>query len=351
MAEALALVDDVDDARSVAAACLCTDWDFDVVPDGGRRVSIEARARARHTSAGPRTWRTADVVHVDLGAGTVLRSCRGDAASCNVVEDVARAASTVFEATVASLQRAASDRVAERRHWSTLLNEARTDVSARGRMATRVEDGLSQHLAGLRLTLPRARHDTCAGRGPRREPRGVPRHDAWIATWEHVVDAATDDARSLTAALRSAHRFPWLRASIAAVPTCLPIAIDLGLPDIASGTELVLARVAFEALDNVVRHARAQAVSVDAWATGEEVVMVVEDDGVGGDPRTFEGIDSGGLRRMRRWVSTCGGTIVVDASPRLGTRVHVRLPNVEPSVADGDDVARGRVHDATGRRP
>ncbi len=89
--------------------------------------------------------------------------------------------------------------------------------------------------------------------------------------------------------------------------------------------ETVLYRVAQEALTNVVRHARAQRVSVVLTAHRDAVQLVVEDDGVGFDPRRVAPARLG-LAGMRERVELLGGQFRLESAPGEGTTVYARLP-------------------------
>jgi PAS domain S-box-containing protein len=95
-------------------------------------------------------------------------------------------------------------------------------------------------------------------------------------------------------------------------------AVDNTIP-IETGAHVVA--VLSEALSNVVRHAQANAVQV-SLAAGDEVVLVVEDDGVGIGPTDR----SSGLANMRRRAERLGGSMTVDTAPGAGTRLEWRAP-------------------------
>jgi PAS domain S-box-containing protein len=89
-------------------------------------------------------------------------------------------------------------------------------------------------------------------------------------------------------------------------------------------------RIVQEALTNVVRHARAQQVSIEL-CQGEDVLeLVILDDGVGFDVnRTFEqaaGSGRLGLLGMRERVQILGGSLEVHSQPGRGTRIRVSVP-------------------------
>lgn len=84
-------------------------------------------------------------------------------------------------------------------------------------------------------------------------------------------------------------------------------------------------RIAQEALNNVVKHARARRVEIRFDCAAEMLTLEVADDGVG-----FAAEDAApghlGLQSMRERAAGLGGTAEVDSAPSRGTRVTARLP-------------------------
>jgi len=77
-----------------------------------------------------------------------------------------------------------------------------------------------------------------------------------------------------------------------------------------------------EALSNVARHALAGSVRVSVRAADGQVMVCVEDDGVGTDPDRARG----GLLNLRDRAQDLGGTFEVLPTPDGGTRVDWRVP-------------------------
>lgn len=105
-------------------------------------------------------------------------------------------------------------------------------------------------------------------------------------------------------------------------------------PDLPAETELVIYRVAQEALTNVVRHARATTVDLDLTLSDGALVLRVTDDGVG----IRDGAMGAGIQGMLERAQMVGGDLAVrsraDRGParggRGGTEVLLRLPLPEP---------------------
>ena len=95
----------------------------------------------------------------------------------------------------------------------------------------------------------------------------------------------------------------------------------------SENTLYILAR---EALANVVRHARARRVLVSLRYSGDQVDLVIQDDGVGASEQILKHYqESGthfGMKRSRRQVEDLGGTFDVSNGEESGLAIRVRLP-------------------------
>jgi two-component system sensor histidine kinase UhpB len=93
--------------------------------------------------------------------------------------------------------------------------------------------------------------------------------------------------------------------------------------------EIALFRVAQEALNNVVKHARASRIEITLEQSGGECVMSVQDDGVGFDiTEQHKARQPGlGMVTMRERAQAVGGHFEIQMLPGRGTRVVVRVPS------------------------
>src|SRR5439155_3647721 len=79
--------------------------------------------------------------------------------------------------------------------------------------------------------------------------------------------------------------------------------------------ETTMYRLAQEALNNVVKHARADCVDVVLERSAEHLSLVVEDNGVGFDPSNAETAGRGlGLLGMRERAALVGGGVQIEAA-------------------------------------
>lgn len=98
------------------------------------------------------------------------------------------------------------------------------------------------------------------------------------------------------------------------------------LPELSASAELVIYRVAQEALTNVARHSGSDRAELNLQPDDGRLVLTVRDEGTGIENRETEGT---GIRGMRERAALIGAAVEVrDARP--GTEVRLQVPIEEP---------------------
>lgn len=96
------------------------------------------------------------------------------------------------------------------------------------------------------------------------------------------------------------------------------------LPELAQDAELVIYRVAQEALTNVARHSGSHRAQLSLQAADGEIVLTVRDDGSGFGDSDEAG---SGIRGMRERAGLVGAALEVrNATPSPGAEVRLRVP-------------------------
>ncbi|HVW17894.1 MAG TPA: sensor histidine kinase [Solirubrobacteraceae bacterium] len=111
------------------------------------------------------------------------------------------------------------------------------------------------------------------------------------------------------------------------------IVVDRDLQPVAGlddQAELVVYRVAQEALTNVVRHAHATSAALSLRREGDEAVLRVCDDGAGLPATAALGRSSRGIRGMRERAMLVSGRLALGARDGGGTEVVLRVPLGRP---------------------
>ena len=100
----------------------------------------------------------------------------------------------------------------------------------------------------------------------------------------------------------------------------LPDSIPPHRPEV----DLVLYRVAQEALTNVIRHAEASRAEVTLAVDGDRMRLEVRDDGAG--MQLPAPASSNGIIGMRERALLVGGTLDIESEPGRGTTVRLEVP-------------------------
>ena len=107
--------------------------------------------------------------------------------------------------------------------------------------------------------------------------------------------------------------------------------------------EVTCFRVVQEALTNIAKYARAKVIDLTLCRQGEEVTLIIQDDGVGFDVlsarQRAQGGASIGLLGMEERVRLAGGSLVISSAPGEGTRLELRFLLVDYDQAKPHEAA------------
>ena len=181
----------------------------------------------------------------------------------------------------------------------------------RRRIALELHDEVGQALTAAMLRLDWAEH--AEAKEGLRETLEEVREIARRLRPEALDDLGLRNAlRALVASLaRSAH--------LDVTPE-----IQADLPPLSAEQELVVYRVAQEALTNAVRHSDATTVRFRLTSGQGEIVLEVEDDGRGFEP--VDASEGSGMRGMRERALLVRARLEIDSAPGRGTVVRLRVP-------------------------
>jgi signal transduction histidine kinase len=198
------------------------------------------------------------------------------------------------------------------------------------RIAAELHDGVVQDLAGVAYELHSMAQRVEPG-GADGDLRGT------LARSAKVCQDSMRALRTLLVELNPSEREQDLAQSIEVlarplvqrgVDVSVDVALDEELP--RDTAELVF-RAAQEALRNVDRHAGARTATVSLRREGDQVTLLVADDGRGmtaGDLRAGHAAGHMGLALLANGVAERGGALTIDSEPGSGTRLRLSLPGV-----------------------
>ena len=101
------------------------------------------------------------------------------------------------------------------------------------------------------------------------------------------------------------------------------VAADSVLGDLPESHKTCVYRLVQEALHNCTRHAEARKIQVTVRQEGDRLVLTVQDDGKGFDPKKEKGL---GILGMEERVTHLNGSFRIDSQPGQGSLIAVTLP-------------------------
>lgn len=191
----------------------------------------------------------------------------------------------------------------------------------RKRVARELHDEVGQGLLAVKLIAEQAATN----------PPGDP--SARFAEIARRIDFYLDELRRIAHELRpelldDLGLGDALVALVAGIARERGLVVDRHLPHdlgpLTDERELVVYRVAQEALGNAARHSGATRAAIEIERRDDVLVLEVSDDGCGFAPGPHDGA---GINGMRERVALVGGRIEIESSPGAGTRVRMTLPD------------------------
>jgi len=181
-----------------------------------------------------------------------------------------------------------------------------------------MHDGAQQRLISLALSLNLI--------GERLDVGHLVEAREAVRTAERELRTALAELRELAAGIRPAILTDAglgialdALAEHAPVPVTMRAHVDGRLSD---AVEAAAYFTVCEALANVAKHARATSAMVDAGVEDGQLVVTIEDDGIGG--AKLEG--GSGLRGLRDRVGALDGILDIESHEGRGTRIRVEIP-------------------------
>ncbi len=262
------------------------------------------------TGIPPATWRQRDIVYQDRAVATLFHPHTD-----GIDEQVMEALDNHLAVSLhrANLWKRALEQDEQRQVLVRRLLGAAEDE--RRRLARELHDEISQLLTVIQLSLARVEADS---------PELVRAKELLTKTQVDMHRIIYDlrpsllDDLGLAAAVQAHADDHLVREGLT-----VSLEIEERLPS-RPAVETAVFRIYQELVTNILRHARAEHVSVELYERDGKLVLAVEDDGIGFDlEQKSEGV---GITGMRERAGLVGGTITFDSEPGMGTHVVLEIP-------------------------
>jgi signal transduction histidine kinase len=198
-------------------------------------------------------------------------------------------------------------------------------LEERARLARDLHDSVTQALYSVTLHAQAARRLLASG--------DLATVVGYLRELQNTAQEALDEMRLLIFELRppilaQAGLAAALQARLDSVEVRANMKTKLivdGVGGLPSVVEQALYRITQEALNNALKHARAQHIDVNLRQTPTTVILTVADDGVGFDPAAPGQTGGLGLRGITERVAQLGGQLTLHSAPGSGTQLQVEV--------------------------
>ncbi len=200
-------------------------------------------------------------------------------------------------------------------------------IEERNRLARELHDSVTQALYGITL------HAEAAFR--QLEAANNELANEQLVELRNTAQEALREMRLLIFELRPSvvemqGLVPALRARLEAVEERAGIKVEMDLDenlDLSDRIQDGLYRIAQEALNNALKHAKANLISLNLSGTLSTVTLEIVDDGLGFNPD--EAVEGGGLGLdgIIERAELLGGVLTIDSQPGKGTKIRIEVPH------------------------
>jgi signal transduction histidine kinase len=206
----------------------------------------------------------------------------------------------------------------------------------RKRISRELHDETGQVLTTLMVGL-KAMEENC------------PQNSTRLQDLRELVGKTLDEIHRMAVELRPSvlddmGLIPALEKYVSNYRTTFKIDVDLHVDPgerLPREVETLLYRIIQEALTNIAKYAQASNVSVLLQRSNAELMVILEDDGVGFDVEKVLSEPSRknalGLFGMKERVTLLGGSLVIESSLGLGTTIYVRIPVAKDGGGNGNN--------------
>ncbi len=201
-----------------------------------------------------------------------------------------------------------------------------TEDTVRRRIASDLHDGLGQNLSSASINLQSLLSEIKDWSADKKKVF----HQVLSSLQDSIAETRGIARNLMPKAVEEFGLVPSIESMINALNAT---EIDFYLFDNLKGkrlslnVEVMLYRIVQEAVNNILKYAKAKFVTIHLMRYKEIVILMIEDDGVGfkvNGPKSSNGV---GLISIKNRVKSLSGNLIIDSSIGGGTTITVEIPN------------------------
>ncbi|QDV68230.1 Signal transduction histidine-protein kinase/phosphatase DegS [Rosistilla carotiformis] len=192
-------------------------------------------------------------------------------------------------------------------------------------MAHELHDGLMQWVVGAKMQAESLQARSMDGKAPTAEQL------QYLCT---LLSRAVLEGRRLMAGLRPPELdesdwhvaiAQWANIAGAGGQTAIEFHLEPATRSISDAMQRGVFRIVQESVGNALRHAKAETIQVDAKFVDSNLIVSIQDNGIGFN-KAEVGVDRYGLKGIHERAALLDGSATISSKPGSGTVVEVSLP-------------------------
>lgn len=224
------------------------------------------------------------------------------------------------------------------RYWSEIklrqrlerLERAHALEKERARIARDVHDELGSSVTGLRLLVNRLREDASEHERGTVVEQLSGRTQRLAFDLERVVWSVSPKNSRLDKLAAFVGRFAQNFVRGAPIECAVLRSATIPALPIPPDFQHHILAVTKEAINNVLKHSKATAVTIEIGFKDHRFELTISDNGIGFEPDAEEHAERNGLSNMRSRISEIGGKIEIHSRKEGGTKIIISAPMLEP---------------------
>lgn len=209
-------------------------------------------------------------------------------------------------------------------------------LGERNRIARELHDSVTQLLYGISLLSTAASHSANKGNVHQAQENLTEIKDNALQALQEMRLLILE----LNPPLLQKHGLvAALKASLESIESRAGLETELhtdGVERLPRAVEPDVYRIAMEALNNLVRYARAKKVTVDLQTRSDWIILDIRDNGVGFDIERVRDGGGMGIHNMEQRAKRLGGRLEISSRPGEGTRIKAEIPLLGHSTENSD---------------
>tara|TARA_R110002049_G_scaffold125972_4_gene281614 strand:- start:752 stop:1792 length:1041 start_codon:yes stop_codon:yes gene_type:complete len=223
---------------------------------------------------------------------------------------------------VKSIHYAIQRKKTEQKVVATII-EAEEEV--RKRIACELHDSLGQNLSSAFMNMQSLKQETTDWRTDKQKV-----YNQAIQSLQDSISEIQGIARNLMP--KTIEEFGLVASIESIVNSFHSVEVEFYFFDNFNGksldlkTELSLYRIVQESVNNCLKYAKASSITIHLMMYKENIILMIEDDGVGFDSTSTKSKGGIGLISIKNRVKSLSGNLIIDSSLGKGTTITVEIP-------------------------